>query len=500
MVARDPNQGMAQDPAAEGEDEGIDLERVKEIVGFVLRAPRRRPVLAAAAFVVVAALGITASITMPRTYEAQVKLLAQTNLVVPALSNPYRTVPRDADNPTKNLADQILRRDNLVSLAKETDLPHRYYATRSSALKLKDSILGGSLSDDDKLDIVVATLERNVSVIVEDNNVIIRVDWYDKRLTYDLVTTIQKNFQSARYDSDVAMIADAISVLEEHEKTEAEAVDAALEEYRKFAVKPPPVKPPTGAPTMTMVRVPRPAAAAVPMGIVDPDLSAELEAKRQQIRALEADRQRKLDAVRGQLAQAQLTLTPQHPTVIALQQQLDALSIPDPSLAQLKADERALMATIAPPVAPSASRSPVVMVPVPGGGGEVPAPLPVLRPDEDPSAQLSRAKLDSAIHRYQDAVSRLDSANMELEIARAAFKYRYTVVTPAEVPRGPKKATARTVGIASVIGAILLAFLLAAGADMGSGRVLEVWQVRRRLKIEVLGEIDADLPQLPGQR
>jgi hypothetical protein len=37
-------------------------------------------------------------------------------------------------------------------------------------------------------------------------------------------------------------------------------------------------------------------------------------------------------------------------------------------------------------------------------------------------------------------VTRIDGANMELEIARTAFKYRYTVVTPAEVPHKPKKA------------------------------------------------------------
>jgi uncharacterized protein involved in exopolysaccharide biosynthesis len=496
MVARDPNQVMAQDPAAEGEDEGIDLERVKEIAGFIFRAPRRRPFLAASTFVVVAALGITASITMPRTYQAQVKLLAQQNLVVPALSNPGRQVPREADNPTKNLSDQILRRDNLVSLAKETDLPKRYYATRSAALKFKDSIIGGNLTDEDKLDIVVATLEHNVTVTVEDNNVILKVDWYDKQLTYDLVTTIQKNFQSARYDSDVAMITDAISVLEEHEKTEAEAVDAALEEYRKVALKPP-VKPVASAPSVTMVRVPRTAPSSVATAAIDPDLSAQLEAKRQQIRAIEGAHQRQIDAVRTQLAQAQLTLTPQHPTVIALQQQLDALSTPDPALAQLKADERALMGQIAPPVAPAGSRSSVVMMPVPGGA-EVPPPM--IRPDEDPAARLAGAKLEGAIHRYQDAVSRIDSANMELEIARTAFKYRYTVVTPAEVPRSPKKATARTVGIVSVIGAILLAFLLAALADMGSGRVLEEWQIRRRLKLDVLGEFDGDVPQLPGHQ
>ncbi|MGD0529849.1 MAG: hypothetical protein ABSE49_32235, partial [Polyangiaceae bacterium] len=248
MAARDPNQHLEQDPAAEDEDEGLDFERVKETLGFVLRAPRRRPKLAAGAFVVVAALGVTAAFTMPRTYNAEVKLLAQANLVVPALSNPGRAVPRDADSPTKNVADQILRRDNLIALARETNLVERYYAARSPALKFKDRLLGGAGSEDDKLQAVVATLETKVTVDIKENNVIIGVDWYDPQMTYDLVTTVQKNFQSAQYDDDVAMISDAIAVLEEHAKAEATEVDSALVEYQKLNVRQPGAETPPPVP------------------------------------------------------------------------------------------------------------------------------------------------------------------------------------------------------------------------------------------------------------
>jgi uncharacterized protein involved in exopolysaccharide biosynthesis len=514
MAARDPNQQPEQDPAAEDEDEGLDFDRVKETLGFVLRAPRRRPKLAALVFVVGAALGVTVAMTMPRTYNAEVKLLAQANLVVPALSNPGRAVPRDADSPTKNVADQILRRDNLIALAKETNLVERYYASRSPALKFKDRLLGGPGSEDDKLRAVVATLETKVTVDIKDNNVIIGVDWYEPQMTYDLVTTVQKNFQSAQYDDDVAMISDAIAVLEEHAKAEAAEVDAALVEYQKLNVRPqgaPPPLPVLVAPRGGVaVRVPRSVASVAPQGpaVIDPDVAAALEEKRQQIRALEAARQRELETLRGQLAQAQLTLTAQHPTVIALQQKIDASSAPDPQLVQLKSEERDLMARIAPPLpaatatttAPTLYAPPPVAPPVGVANG---APLPALPPtttDEDPRAQLARSKLEGAVRRYQDAVTRIDGANMELDIARTAFKYRYTVVTPAEVPRKPKKATAQVVAVASVVGALLFAFLLAAGADLLSGRILEEWQVRRRLKLEVLGEFDpsASLPTGPA--
>ncbi len=116
MVAHDPNVQVQRDPAAsdDGEEQGFDLPLLKDRVGFALRAARRRPKIAVATFVIVATLGVTVSATMPRAYSAQVKLLAQTDLVVPALSNPNRAVPREAENPTKNVADQILRRDNVI--------------------------------------------------------------------------------------------------------------------------------------------------------------------------------------------------------------------------------------------------------------------------------------------------------------------------------------------------------------------------------------------------
>src|SRR5579863_9852082 len=120
MLEREPK--PQRDADADEDAEGIDFERLKEIAGFVLRAPRRRPWLALGAFGLTAVAGLTIAVAMPCTYNAQVKLLAQTNLLVPALSNPGRTVPREADSPTKNVADQILRTDNIIELAQETNL------------------------------------------------------------------------------------------------------------------------------------------------------------------------------------------------------------------------------------------------------------------------------------------------------------------------------------------------------------------------------------------
>jgi uncharacterized protein involved in exopolysaccharide biosynthesis len=109
----------------------------------------------------------------------------------------------------------------------------------------------------------------------------------------------------------------------------------------------------------------------------------------------------------------------------------------------------------------------------------------------DGPLQLAGSKLELAMRAYQDALSRIDSAKVELDFTRAVYKHRYTVVAPAEMPGKPKKATARFVAAGSVLGGALLAVLLAAALDLVAGFILESWQVRRRLKLEVLGEFDS---------
>jgi hypothetical protein len=240
---------------------------------------------------------------------------------------------------------------------------------------------------------------------------------------------------------------------------------------------------------------PRPPTAAI-AALPDPELMKALEDKRRQIRVYEDMHERELETLKQQLLQSQLTLTPQHPTVIALQQKVDNLSQPSIELNQLKSEERSLMAQIAPPSASA------------GGGGVVaPGSAPrYLSPDsllnslvrnkaelEDPGVAAARSKLGAVMERYQGIMSRLDSARLELDMTRTAFRYRYSVATPAEVPRRPSKATAPLIGVAAVLMGLLLAFGCPALADWQAGRILETWQIRRHLKIEVLGEMDPPL-------
>jgi len=110
--------------------------------------------------------------------------------------------------------------------------------------------------------------------------------------------------------------------------------------------------------------------------------------------------------------------------------------------------------------------------------------------DQDGVLQLAKSKLESAIRSYEEALTQVDNARVQLAETKAGYKYRYTVVTPAELPKRPTKSTSDIIGAAAVVGGGLFALLLAAAVDLVGGRILESWQVRRRLKLEVFGELD----------
>ncbi len=500
MVATDRGIDETQGPGGDGEEEGIDLEGVKEKLGFVFRAPRRHPWLTATVFAVIAALGITVSVTMPRIYNSTVKLLAQKTMMIPALSNPGVQIHEGDFAPTKDVADVIRRRENIVELVEESNLVERFYATRTGALRFKDKVMAAlsrPQTDEEKAHAVVGTLEKRLEVTADPDSVTISVDWSDPSTAYSLVTQLQKNFMDARYDSDVAMVGDAVALLEQHAKTELEQVDSALADLqaaRNMTNKGKPAVAPSDAPALAPA-VPRAAPVVVaPRRVVTPDadVALSLEEKRREIKTFEDDRQRQLDALKQQLVQAQLTLTAQHPTVVALQQKVDDLSQPSPDLARLKSEERAIMAQLAPAAeeGPSSGPSGVFSMPRTAAGGTGSLAAQAVPEREDPALTAPRERLEAAIRRYQELQARIESAKLQLDIVRTAYQYRYRVITPAEVAAAPKKPIALIVGLASVLGAALAGLLAAAFADWSRGLILETWQVRRVLKLEVLTELD----------
>lgn len=295
MTARDPSAEEAYEQGQEEEEEGLDLEGIKDALGYVRRAPGRRPKLAAAVLIGVAGMGLTLAATMPRTYNVTVRLLAQRTALA-SLGDPNHQ--QQGESSTKDVAALASRRDSMIDVITETNLVERFWATRPAALRFKDAVtglLGPPMSEQDKVRAMVGTLEKRVKIFADDTSVTISVDWSEPKVALDMASLIQKNFLDARYDTEVAMSQDGIHVLEEHAKTELEQVDQALSDYEALrtarmkvagGAEPAQVGGPVAAVGMAApARAPAAGASAAALGGPDPDLAKSLEDVRRQVPA-----------------------------------------------------------------------------------------------------------------------------------------------------------------------------------------------------------------------
>jgi uncharacterized protein involved in exopolysaccharide biosynthesis len=99
-------------------------------------------------------------------------------------------------------------------------------------------------------------------------------------------------------------------------------------------------------------------------------------------------------------------------------------------------------------------------------------------------------RVRDARFQYQLIVERVNAAQLELDAVRAAFKYRYNVVWPPQIPKSPISPNPVKILGVGFLAVLLFAMLLAALPDLTTGRIVERWQVERGLGITVLAEIE----------
>lgn len=506
------------------EEGEFGLEQAKELAGFFVRSPRRHRRLAVVTFLVVAALGFATATFWPRQYQCDVRILAQRNLLLPALDNPSVMVPHDAENPTKNAADAILKRDNIVAMIHQLDLLERWQTTRQPILRLKDTLTGwgGPRPEEERMRDMVDLLDKRLSVVTDDASITIAIEWPDRQVGFDIVSFLQKNFLEARYDSNVNVITEAIKILEDRAKPEEADVDAALADLTRIqserlaarqamAPRPAPgaagvvARRTRGAGRPTAPTVQSPSLAAVQE--IDGD-AKQLEDVRRRIRILEEERDRQIAQAQSQLTDARSTLGPLHPTVLSLNEKLEALSKPSAELSTLDAQEQELLGRLAgrasqqpaavpvPPPSAQAAGGPSPTQPAASSASAAVPPPTALAGDlsDDPQVAIAMARLQVVSSKYNELLSRIEAARIELEVTRAAFKFQYTVVRPPELARGPNKPNVRLIMIVTLALSVLSIFLIPGLLDLWRGRLLEEWEVERRLGIPLLGELSDPPP------
>ena len=442
---------------------------------------RRRFAVVVAATLCTCALALWA---LPRTWHVEAKILAQRNQVMPALGNPSRTVPREADAPTRAAADTMLSRDNLVALVKQTDLLDRWESARAPAVRLKDRLsrlVRAPATEEDQLEALVGLLEKRLKVEADDSSVSVSIDWPDAQMAHRLVEAAQQSFIESRHVAEVSVIAEAISILESHDAGVRKELDQALADLGRRAEQP--AQAPRRRLSMTTVNHDSPPEAG--------RLAVQLAAKKRALADLEDFRTRRLEELQGQLTEARATFAETHPTVLGLRGSLEALSRPSPQvLAQRREVER---------LRDEWQRAGGVDQASAGGLSEraraqVEATSRALEPQRasaDPGLQIMRERLDVLLRKHDSLQERIDGAQIELDTARAAFKYRYSVVKPAVLPKKASKPNPVLFAVGGLLGGLLLAFLACVGADLRGGKIEEAWQAQRLLELPLLGELDA---------
>lgn len=494
-------------PRGEGEGEAADLfdyELLKHWVGFVVRGARRHLALAFGTFVVVLALGFTATRYYPRTYHVESKLLANRSQVIRALGNPRSSL--QGDDPTRAAEETIYSRDSLVALIRQTNLVQRWAETRAPVLHLKDlvsTVVSGPLSPEDQLDSMVGTLEKKLRVNVDSQTVTIGVDWPDAQLAYQIVEAAQQNFLETRHVTEMAAISEALSILEVHAQRAQDSVDDALTELEKTrelrkkgqrAVAAP------GGEGSAPVAPPAPRAPEPPPLRSASQLATEQElaqikflinSKKRAAADLEDFRARRLAELNQQLTEQRVQYADQHPVIRDTLSRIEALKQDSPQLISLRQDVADLLAEYRRKGGgdPDAAVAEARRISRPSRTVQAQAALSSSELAEDPAVEHARTQLRMATANYEELLMRIDAARIELDTARAAFKFRYSVVRPAAVPRKAVKPNVPMLLVFSVLGALGLALLVGPAKDLWRGRLVEAWQVERQLGLKVLSEV-----------
>jgi hypothetical protein len=488
-------------------EELFDSRRAKDYFRYVRGSLRRRAGLATVAFLLVLVGAFSALVIFPKSYHVEARLLAQRNA---ALS--VRGDANGADAPTRAAAEMVLRHDNLVAMVMATDLVNHYAAHLAPAERWRGAIAQLTQphwTEQDRLEAMVELLGKQFKVWSSEGTVTIALDWPNAKMAYRLVDYAQQSFLEARHIQEVSSTAESVAILQSHATALRTDVDTAVDAVKDLRVG--------GGTAKVAVAVDDPvrsrhagsaASGSASTHTVERSeltrLRILMDAKQRAANDLDDFRLHHLSELQARLVEQKAVYTEHHPVVIDLQQTIASLSSESPQVTSLKKEVNDLRAEIDRKTAEGgATRAVTAPAAVVADVRAVPMQLPAELmsfergpPEErDPAMVYARGQLRDAMERYGALRSQIQAAKIDLETAEAAFKYRYEVVTPAQVPKRPSKPNAMLVILAAIVGGLFIALLTAVLADVHSGRLIERWQVERLLDRPILG--DVELPALP---
>jgi uncharacterized protein involved in exopolysaccharide biosynthesis len=468
----EPERPPEDDPSAL-----VDWRRLRERLGFALRAAKRRPFTAASCFLLLASLGPLSLVVMPRTWRVEAIVTASRNPVVSTLAEPVLLRPFDAADAADVARDAILRRDNLVALAEETDLLDRTLAARAPMARFRDRLLervtGRTPTREKRMEGLVETLEKRLSISVPGaapgaphgaprDRILLALEWSDAELARTVVDTAARRFFETRRERERAMSADAMAVLEDRAAAVRKDIEGKVKQIHALELA-------MLRGNTALARTYLAPRGRVPQEQELAQLRTTLESKKLALAEVERFNQHRAEELRAELARQRTTYGEQHPMLGRTRDVLERLAEPSPRVDALRAEIAGLEREFR-----QASERVARLI-----------------DDEDPALEYQRTELRLLLAQYTSVRDRLDGARVESAIAEAGFDRRHAFTVPALLPLRPKWPIPALSIAAALLGGALLAFLVAAALDARSGRVLERWQLERGLGLRVVGEIKA---------
>ncbi len=311
------------------------------------------------------------------------------------------------------------------------------------------------------------------------------MSWFDPETTALLARLLSDRFLEQRRSREVSGITDALQVLDSHAAQEKSRVDQGLVTLRKLRQSRQKQEVKAEKPAVTTRRRSR------SQNLQITQLASDLSAKRQAIAAVEATREGRLAQLRATLREKSTVLTPGHPDIVALKQSILALEAPSPELQHLRAQAAQLQARYdAAQRAEGTLRTDTTLAQraVDLARNEVAEGDP--SENRDPDIASARNQLLRALDSYDDLLGRISSATIELDVANAAFKYRYSVIGRPKLPEKADKPNVPLVLVMGVLAGMLVSMGFALGLEVLGQRLLLPWQVERQLRLPYLGGVD----------
>lgn len=433
-------------------------------------AARRRPLLATLVFLAgVGAALATYRMSTPK-YRVEARVLVQNQ----RFGGLGRGPGQGEEAPIRSVFDLIHRRENLLALLAHAGVqpapatpPGGWSRIQASLAAALAGFAGGTSTPEDPKDALVRRLDKALKVTSEDGTVTITTDWPNAEQAFKLVDGALQNFLEDRHVQEITMADEAVALLQPRVSTLRDQLERVLEELRR-----------TAAEAESSRRAERPAAAPVP-GEPSEDLfqlKASLDTTERAINDVEEIRRRRQTDLQSQLDAQRAVLSDLHPTIITLKQDITALSKDSPQIALLREDARKLRQDYLTRQAmdPRRKARPAI-------GGYAPRAAFAGPVEESERVRLARFQ-------YQQMNDRLNVAMLDRDAAGAAFKYRYVVSWPAEMPRNPATPSALRIFGLGLLGAVLLSLLVVSTLELRRDRIVQRWQIELLLGLPILAE------------